>query len=138
MDEQTFRWVLAAHVLGVVGWAGGLVACLRLLSAHAGGAGRAAVDTARSTALAMDISATLAIATGVTMLVGVTPSAMQEPWMHAKLTVVVLGLLSMHGMVRARIKKARSGEAKPLAGFAMPVVVIAVAVIIALAVAQPM
>jgi uncharacterized membrane protein len=38
----------------------------------------------------------------------------KQGWFHAKLTVVILGVLPVHGMVRARIKKFSQGIIKPV------------------------
>lgn len=138
MSPVAYEWFEAAHVFAVILWISGLFACFRLLRAHAAGAGKPAADTARSTALVMDIGAAIAIAAGVVMLLGVEPSPLREGWMHPKLALVVIGLFAFHGVCRAKIKKARTegeGSVHPAA----EAVLLALAALIAiLAVAKPM
>ena len=64
-------------------------------------------------AMMMDIAAALAIGCGLAMTFGVSPNFFAAPksgWFHIKLTIVVLGVLSVHGMVRARVGKVSRGE----------------------------
>src|SRR5207244_11743067 len=111
-------------------------ACMWLLHVHAlvEGAARDALSrTEKSVAMLMDMGATLAIAAGLTLALESTPNAFKTgPWLHIKLTVVVLGILSAHGMVRAKIKKFSRGEVKPLPRWLFTAVLAAVAVIVAL------
>jgi protoporphyrinogen IX oxidase len=138
MSDALHAWIETAHLFGVILWIAGLIACLQLLRAHASGGGSAAAETARSTALLMDLGAALAIAAGLTMALAVEPSPFREGWLHAKLTFVVLGMLSLHGITRAKIKKARRGETSSLAAWPLPAALALVALIVTLAVAKPM
>jgi uncharacterized membrane protein len=115
MTYEGSPWVLAAHLLGVFLWIGGLMAIywIQRLHAHAPKDVRDQLTLMeRSLALTTDIAATAAIACGIVMLV--YPKNMlayaHMGWMHAKLTVVVLGVLPLHGMMRARVKKFSRGE----------------------------
>src|SRR5690606_10036039 len=106
---------------GVVLWTAGMFACLRLLSAH-GATGSAAPETLtlteRRTAVLMDIGATIAILTGLHLLFASPMNPLKQGgFMHAKLTLVVLGVLGLHGFVRARVRKMRKGDVRPLPGF---------------------
>src|SRR5690606_14573922 len=94
----------------------------------------------RSLALAMDIAATLAIGTGLYMALtkgGTHPTtnlfaAPGAGWFHIKLTVVVLGILSAHGMVRARIARFGRGDLKPIPQWLWSVVLISIVAILIL------
>jgi putative membrane protein len=103
--------LLALHVFGVVGWAGGQIAVGSLLTAFdaetdSGARGRLVVQVRRR-AISMDMGATLALACGLYWLVKF--KVYTQPWMHIKLTLVV-GLLALHGMLRAGVKKAGRNE----------------------------
>ncbi len=116
-----FQWLLAGHLIGVILWLGSLFAVYWLLRIHAQ-APKDARDKLtlmeRSLALTMDIAATLAIGTGLAMAIPhdydhPTSSLFTAPgagWFHIKLTIVVLGILSAHGMVRAKVAKFSRGE----------------------------
>ena len=117
MGFGTYQWLKAGHLIGVFFWMGGLMVVYWLLRFHAQ-APREAHDKLtlleRSTALMMDIAAALAIGCGLAMTFGVTPNLFAQPkmgWFHIKLTVVVLGILPVHGMVRARLGKISRGAA---------------------------
>src|SRR4029079_13449514 len=70
----------------------------------------------RSMALMMDIAAALAIGTGIALIMyrpgeGTIFSEKPAGWFHIQLTIIVLGLLAMHGMLRAKVGKFSRGEA---------------------------
>jgi putative membrane protein len=140
MSSAIIQWILAIHLFGIVLWTGGMLACLRLLSAH-GAAGKAAPEglilTERRTAVLMDIGATIALLTGLHLLFGPTKPLTQGGWMHAKLTLVVLGMFGLHGFVRAKVSKFRKGDVRPLPGFVMPVFLIVVLGVIVLVRVRP-
>lgn len=109
------RWVLAGHVIGVFLWIGGLMTVYWIQRLHAQGpeGGRDQLTAMqRSLALMTDLGATLALVCGIAMLIH--PNNMfamgSMGWLHGKLTVVVLGILPLHGMMRARVKKFSRGE----------------------------
>ena len=109
------RWVLAAHLIGVFFWIGALMAVywIQRLHAHAPKDVRDQLTLMeRSLALMMDLSAALAIGGGIAMLVHPYNlfALPKMGWLHAKLAVVVLGILPVHGMIRARVKKFSRGE----------------------------
>jgi uncharacterized membrane protein len=66
----------------------------------------------RSLAMMMDIGAAVAIGCGIAMIVFPVNLFRVQPasWLHLKLTLVVLGVLPVHGMIRARVKKFSRGE----------------------------
>jgi uncharacterized membrane protein len=109
------RWVLAGHLIGILLWVGGLMTVywVQRLQAQAPTTARDQLTAMqRSLALTTDIAAALAMGCGVAMLFHpYNMFAMPKMgWLHAKLTVVVLGVLPMHGMMRARVKKFSRGE----------------------------
>lgn len=141
MSSATYQWMLAIHVFGMVLWTGGLLACLRLLAAH-GAAGKAAPEglslTERRTAVLMDIGATVAILTGLHLLfASPTKPLTQGGWMHAKLTLVVLGVLVPHIVTRIKVRKFRNGDVSPLPGFLMPTLIAVVLGVIVLVQVRP-
>jgi uncharacterized membrane protein len=107
-------------LIGVALWIGGLFSVYWLLRIHA----NAPKDMhekltlmERSLALMMDLAATLAIGCGLAMVFGQTPNFLAQPhhgWFHIKLTIVVLGVLSVHGMIRARVAKFGRGKVSPV------------------------
>jgi putative membrane protein len=136
MSIETLDWVRVAHVFGFIVWIGGMLACMSLLYVHTlvePGARAALTKVERSVAMLMDAGATLAIAAGLTLAFEQTPIAFKTgAWLHVKLTIVVLVILSAHGMVRARIKKFSRGELAPLPRWLFTAVLAAVAVVVAL------
>ena len=116
-----YAWLLAAHLIGVFLWIGGLFSTYWLLRIHV----QAPKDVhdkltlmERSLAMVMDLGATLAIAAGLWMAFKHDYShpnsslftAPHSGWFHAKLAIVVLGVLSVHGMVRAKVGKFSRGQ----------------------------
>jgi uncharacterized membrane protein len=140
---DTLLWVLAAHLIGVFLWLGGLFSTYWLLRIHA----HAPKDVhekltlmERSLALMMDIAATLAIGTGLVMALDRTPTLFTTPhsgWFHAKLAVVVLGILPVHGIVRARIARYGRGDLKPVPQWAWSLLLAAICAITILVVKRP-
>lgn len=140
MSFETYAWLHVGHVLGFVLWVAGLVAVIALLHAHtaADAASRTGLVTgARAMAMIMDLGATLAIALGLVMAFkgpNYPNTAFKSgAWLHIKLTVVVLGIIAPHGMVRAKLGKLHRGtQTTPLAGWVLPAVLAAAAVAIVL------
>jgi uncharacterized membrane protein len=120
MSWETVGWLLAGHLIGVVLWIGGLVAVYWLLRLHVHAPKEMHEKLTlmeRSLALMMDLAAGLAIGCGIAMIFSQKPNMLAAPkmgWLHIKLAVVVLGVLPVHGMLRARIKKVGMGEIKPV------------------------
>ena len=118
MSPELLLWVRAAHVIGVVLWVSGLTAIYWMLRFH-DHAPKADRDKLtymeRAMALSTDIAATVAIGCGVVLVVEEHWFSMpHNGWLHIKLAAVVLGILSTHGMLRARIKRYSRGELKPV------------------------
>jgi uncharacterized membrane protein len=69
----------------------------------------------RKLALVMDLGAAVAIGFGLWLALRHTPNEFKQgAWLHVKLTAVVVGVLSTHGIARVKIKKFRTGDARPL------------------------
>lgn len=133
MSADTYAWVHLAHIIGFVLWVAGLVSVAALLRTHEGADAASrpgVVSSARSMALLMDLGATLAIAIGLTLAFKsprFPDSAFKSGgWLHVKLTLVVLGMLVPHGMMRAKIGKLRRGAKTPaLPGWVLPAILVA-------------
>jgi uncharacterized membrane protein len=138
MSPETYAWVKSGHLIGVVLWIGGLFSVYWLLRMHAS-APKGMLDKftlmERSIALMMDLGAALAIGCGIAMIFGQTPNFLVQPhhgWFHIKLTIVVLGVLSVHGMVRAKVGKFSRGLISPVPGWAWSVLLVSVVAILIL------
>ena len=124
-DVKLWTWLLSGHLIGVFVWIGGLFAVYWLLRIHAHSPKEMHEKLTlmeRSMALMMDIAAAVAIGCGVALILKQSPSnptgnlltQKGAGWLHIKLTVVVLALLPVHGMIRARIKKFGLGKISPV------------------------
>lgn len=136
LSPQLYQWVLVLHIIGFVLWVAGIWAGIWLLKAHANvdAASRPAlVGAERKAGAAMDAGATFTIIAGALMAFGAQVNAFKTGgWLHIKLTLVVLGVFSVHGLVRGRMRKFRNGDLSPLPGWVVPVLLVALAGIIAL------
>jgi putative membrane protein len=138
---DTWMWVLAAHLIGVFLWIGGLFTTYWLLRIHA----HAPKDVhdkltlmERSLAMMMDIAATLAIGTGLYLAISIHLFTMPHSgWFHAKLAVVVLGILSVHGMVRAKVGKFSRGQTPNVPQWPWSLLLAALCAIVILVVKKP-
>ena len=118
MSASTYLLVLSAHFIGLFFWIASLVSVYWLLRLHSHAPKDAYEKLTlmeRSLAMLMDIAALLAIGCGIALAVsgpaGHSPVSWFKigKWLHYKL-VLVLVLLAIHGMVRARIKKFGRGQ----------------------------
>ena len=125
MNAKLWAWLLSGHLIGVFVWIGGMFATYWLLRIHSHAPKEMHEKLTlmeRSMALMMDIASALAIGCGIALILMETPSnpsgnlLTQKPagWLHIKLTVVVLGILPVHGMIRAKIKKFSQGNLSPV------------------------
>jgi len=148
MDPGLSLWLKTGHVIGVILWMGCLFATYWLLRLHA----QAPKDAfekltlmERSLALTMDVAATLAIGTGLVMALTkngdhpttnlfATPGA---GWFHIKVTVVVLGILPVHGIVRGRIAKFSRGETPTVPQWLWSLLLITIVAIVILVIRRP-
>ena len=144
MDLDLRQWLLVGHVLGVVLWIGGFTAVFWLLRMHTQmpeTVNDKFVLMERSLALAMDIAAALAIGTGLTLALYRTPTLFAQPgagWFHIKLTIVVLGVLSMHGLIRARVGKFSRGEKPAVPSWIWSVLLVSVTAILVMVFRGPL
>lgn len=136
MSLELLAWVRVVHVIGIVLWVAGIWAGIWLLKAHVNvdAASRPALVAAeRKAGASMDAGATFAIVAGLVMAFGSTPNAFKTGgWLHIKLTLVVVGVLSVHGLVRAKMKRYRNGDLAPLPGWVIPVFLICLVAAVAL------
>jgi uncharacterized membrane protein len=116
--DNTYYWVVALHVVGVVLWVAGLTSVLALLQLHPSVEEKSRavlLQAGRRLAIVMDIGATLAIGLGLYLALRNTPNEFKHgKWLHVKLTAVVFGVLSVHGMARAKLKKFSKGDLRPV------------------------
>ena len=132
------RWVLAAHLIGVFLWIGGLMTIYWIQRLHADvpkDVRDRLTAMERSLALTTDIAAAAAIGTGIAMLVDMQV-LLHQGWMHAKLAVAVLIILPLHGMMRARVKKFSRGEIPAVPQWQWSLLLIALVAIIILVTTQ--
>jgi uncharacterized membrane protein len=136
MSAQVYAWLLAAHLIGVFLWIGGLMAVYWILRIHTQtppNIHEKLVLMERALAWTMDLAATLAIGCGLAMAIGAKLfSDKHYGWLHIKLAVVVLGILSVHGIVRARVGRFSRGEMKPVPAWAWNVLIAAIVAILIL------
>jgi len=147
MSGDVYIWLRAAHLIGLFLWLGGLFAVYWLLRVHASAPNDVHEKLSlmeRSLALMMDIAATLAIGTGIAMAVagpmGIGPTWFKIPhngWLHAKLAIVVLGVLPVHGMMRARIKKFGQGKISEVPQWLWSLLLVAICAITILVMRRP-
>ncbi|HEU4732152.1 MAG TPA: CopD family protein [Kofleriaceae bacterium] len=148
MSPSIYQWLVTGHLIGVILWMGSLFAVYWLLRLHAQ-APKDALEKLtlmeRSLALTMDLAAALAIGTGLVMALskgGTHPTsnlfaAPGAGWFHAKLTVVVLGILSVHGIVRGRVAKFSRGEKPPVPQWLWSLLLVAIVAVVVLVIRGP-
>jgi len=138
-----YQWLVTGHLIGVILWMGCLFSVYWLLRLHA----QAPTDVLdkltlmeRSLALTMDLAATLAMGTGVALALGrsathPTTNLFAAPgagWFHIKLTLVVVGVLSVHGLVRGKVAKFGRGQISPVPQWAWSLLLASIAGIVIL------
>lgn len=141
MAQATFNWLLAAHLIGAFLWIGGLFAVYWLVRIHA----HAPKDVRdqltlmeRSLALSMDLAAAVAIGCGLAMAIGTHMFTTKGfGWLHVKLAIVVLGILSVHGLVRAKVGKLSRGESVKVPQWPWSLLIASLAAIVILAIKKP-
>jgi uncharacterized membrane protein len=137
MSPETLTWILTGHLIGVFFWIGTMFATYWLLRVHA----HAPQDVRdqltlmeRSLALTMDLAATVAIGCGIALIFyRPGPNLFAAPhsgWFHIKLTVVVLGVLPVHGFVRAKIKRFSQNKVVPVPQWPWSLLLVAIAAIV--------
>ncbi|HUJ62780.1 MAG TPA: CopD family protein [Kofleriaceae bacterium] len=141
MSSPTYEWVLAAHLLGLVFWIAGMFSVYWLLRVHAQAPKDATaplMPMERSMALMMDIAAAVAIGCGLVLAIKARDSMPKSwfgygAWLHVKLAIVAVGLLPVHGLLRARIKKFSTGKIAPIPGWVWTLLLISVTAIVIVA-----
>lgn len=133
-----YLWIKALHIVAIVCWFAGLFYLPRLFVYHAMSddeASKQRFETMeRKLYRGIMMPAMLAsLALGIWLLV-LSPSWLQQGWMHAKLTLVVL-LVGYHHMCGAQVKRFARGENKRSHTFyrwfnEVPVVVLLLVVIL--------
>lgn len=107
-----YLWIKALHVVFVVTWFAGLFYLPRLFVYHiesSDAAVRAQLKTMERRLLGIThIGGALAIVFGVATL-ALAPAFLKQPWLHAKLTLV-LGLIAYH-LYLVRLKNQFAGDA---------------------------
>jgi uncharacterized membrane protein len=143
MSPQTLGWLLTGHLIGLFVWIGGMFAVYWILRFHSHAPKEVhekLVLAERSLALMMDIGSALAIGCGLALALGQTPTVFARPgggWFHIKLTIVVLGVLSVHGMLRARIKKFGQGHVSQVPSWQWSVLLASITAIVILVTQGP-
>jgi uncharacterized membrane protein len=142
-------WLKTGHLIGVILWMGSMFSVYWLLRLHAQ-APKDVLDKLtlmeRSLALTMDLAATLAIVCGLGMAFSKagtdhpTSNLFAAPgaaWFHIKLTVVVLGILPVHGMVRAKVGKFGRGQISNVPQWMWSLLLVAIVAIVILVIRGP-
>ena len=123
--EPLQHLALSLHIVAFAVWLGNLFAIAVTLTFR-NGETEASVRTKlgelgrNRMGRAADVGATLALLSGVWLISFAPAHYMRQPWLHMKLTLVLV-VLGLHGFLRVRAKKAAEGDAKafpaPLVGF---------------------
>jgi uncharacterized membrane protein len=137
-------WLRAGHIFTFMGWTGTLMASFHILRAHAR-AGEdpkgAFVSLERSTGIAMDAFATLAILFGVLMIVfypgGAGVLFKGAGFFHTKLTLVAV-VIVMHVLSRRKMRHYRSGNLEAPAPWMFPLTSASILGIVVLMIVRPM
>jgi putative membrane protein len=138
-----YQWVMAAHVCGVLLWFAGALITLHVLrvsqrasSASSGGSAQDFQSLEGPAGRILDAGAGLALAAGLYLLFENLAILRGAGFMHAKLTLVV-ALLGVHGFLRVRLKKFRTGQSRTLPSWAEPAVLGIFFAIVVLIIARP-
>ncbi len=145
MSESIWLWLKSGHLIALILWLGGLFAIYWMLRlhAHAAESDREKLTLMeRSIALSTDISAAITIGLGLAMVFGHPTGNMfglpGHGWLHAKLAIVVLGILPVHGILRGRIKKYGQGTFTPIPQWMWSLFLAAMTAIVILVIRGPM
>ncbi|MGE5180616.1 MAG: CopD family protein [Acidobacteriota bacterium] len=133
MSESTRLLVLTAHLIGVVLWVSGLTTIYWMLRFHDHAPKEVHEKLTlmeRAMALSTDIAATVTIGCGIALALSPVNlfATKGNGWLHVKLAAVILGILSVHGILRARIKRYSRGELKPVPTWAWSLLLAGVAI----------
>jgi len=146
MSHSVYLWVKAFHVVGILIWAGAMMSVAHMLVAAGKGNEadrKALIPLATVAARMMDAGALVAIGCAVYLAIGTRSWmgeawVMKQPWMHVKLTIVVLAILGGHGFLRSKLGKYRRGKpTTPVPPVIVPVLSLALIAVVVFAVARP-
>ena len=139
----TYLWLKAGHIIFVVFWMAGLFMLPRLFVYHqecepVSSDNAAWIDRERKL-LRIILTPSICVVWVLGIALAFTIGAWDQPWLHAKL-LLVLALSAYHGYLASYAKKLARGE-RPLSGKALrmlnEVPGVAVAVIVILVVVKP-
>ncbi len=139
MSPDTLRWLLALHVFAIVIWTGSLLGLSFVLKQHANAVKEAWDELAlleRGLTTVMDIAASLAIGSGLAMLIAI-PSSLLQVSMYPKLALV-LGAGYLHHLQRARVAHGTGGSVSAEPSWMVPVAEFVIAGLVVFAVAKPL
>ena len=139
----TYLWLKAGHIIFVVFWMAGLFMLPRLFVYHQecepGSPDNAAWIERERKLLKIILVPSIGVVWVLGIALAFTIGAWDQPWLHAKL-LLVLALSAYHGYLASYAKKLARGE-RPLSGKALrmlnEVPGVAVAVIVILVVVKP-
>lgn len=139
MSPTALLWIKALHLFGIFMWIGTMNGLLNTLVVH----GRCPPEARptlsmieKRTAMFMDIGGTIAIVFGAILLAKI-PGIMKHGYMHAKLGLVVLMFLGMHGFLRVQTRKFRDGQIRQLPTFLPPMLMFGGLAVLILVVVKP-
>jgi len=144
-----YLWLLAAHIIGVLLWTGSMFTVYWLLRLHTQVPKEVSDKLTlmeRSLAMVMDLGATLAIGAGIALALikegtwhpeTTIFTAPNAKWFHVKLTLVIVGVLSVHGMLRARVAKFSRGETPTVPNWIWSLLLVAIVGIVILVQRRP-
>jgi protoporphyrinogen IX oxidase len=140
MSPSIYQWVRAAHLISMVLWIGGLSTLYWFLRLHDQAPKEMREKLTlmeRSLALSTEISSLVAIACGLAMALSpINQFTHNGGWLHIKVTVVVVAILSVQGILRGRVKRFARGEIKPVPNWLWTLMLAGVSVAILLAVTK--
>jgi putative membrane protein len=138
--EAFHQIVLTLHIVFFSVWIGNLFAIAFTLvfrNDQTDAAIRKTLGTlTRKKGRAADVGAALTILSGA-CLIGIAPAFfLHRPWLHIKLTLVVV-MLGVHGFLRMRAKKAEAGDTAKFPRALMGVMSLIAAAIVAMVIFRP-
>lgn len=99
---QNYRWLMAFHIISIIAWMAGMLYLPRLFVYHADaekGSDKSEtfkIMERRLMRLIINPAMIAAFLFGILMIVA-NPQLLHEPWMHSKLTLVIL-MTAVHGL----------------------------------------
>jgi protoporphyrinogen IX oxidase len=138
--DTSHSLALTIHIIGFAMWIGSLFGIAGTLVARdeeSDEAVRARVGKiARTHGRPADIGAALALIGGLWLLFSAPDYYLHQPWLHAKLALVV-GLFALHGFIRMKAKRASTQGAASFPKPLLPAMSLLAMTIVALVVFKP-